>query len=71
MSFTIAFTVLLLLALLALTRWIVLRSRARRLEEADGGGDKGARRFDTTMGELRDLREALGGKGARPPDRPE
>ena len=68
-STTIALTVILVLVLLAFARWIWLRSRSRRNETATTGRDKGPRRFDTTMGELRDLREALGPGNSAPPDR--
>jgi len=69
MSSVIALVVILVLALLALSRWLVLRSRARRDEEAGSDGEKGPRHFDTTMGELRDLREALGRTSSTRSDR--
>jgi hypothetical protein len=53
------------LALLAISWWLRARSRSAR----DPGGEAkrrfSAERFDTTMGELRDMREAL-----RPMQRP-
>jgi hypothetical protein len=65
----IASAVILVLTLLALWRWIVVRLRSRHNDDARTGRDKGPRRFDTTMGELRDLREALGPGNSAPPDR--
>jgi hypothetical protein len=56
-------------AVVALSWWILLRLRSRRGEAADASGDKGPRRFETTMGELRDLREALGPQSSRRHDR--
>ena len=69
MSLEIAFAVILAPALLVLSRWIWLRSRSRRNEEASVDRDKGRRRFETTMGELRDLREALGRTSSTRSDR--
>ena len=69
MSLEVAFAVILVLALLVLCRWIWLRPRSRRNEEESVDRDKGPRRFDTTMGELRDLREALGHTSSTRSDR--
>ena len=62
-------SVIAVVAVVALSWWILLRLRTRRSGAADAGGDKGPRRFETTMGELRDLREALGPQSSRRHDR--
>lgn len=54
----VAFSLLLVLALIALAWWVFIRPQKAR-EESEGGQRLSAERFDTTMGELRDLREAL------------
>ncbi len=59
----IALAALLVVALLALSAWIVARLPFKRGSRDDSAGQEGHRRFDTTMGELRDLREALGAAG--------
>ena len=52
-------SLLLVLALLALSLWLRHRLDARRPSEDDGERSRTPLRFDTTMGDLRDLREAL------------
>ena len=54
----IAFSLLLVLALVALAWWLSARPQ-RPLQKSEAGQRLSAERFDTTMGELRDLREAL------------
>lgn len=55
---TVVFSLLLVLALAALAWWVFSRPQRPR-EEAEARQHLSAERFDTTMGELRDLREAL------------
>jgi hypothetical protein len=55
----IALTFVALLALLAVSWWLRARSRAMRDPEGEAKRRLSAERFDTTMGELRDMREAL------------
>ena len=52
----LGFLILLVLAMLAGCVWIWSRMASRNVTRAD---DETPRRFDTTMGELRDMREAL------------
>ena len=47
------------LAVLAVSWWIRSRNRALREPEGEATLRFSAARFDTTMGELRDMREAL------------
>jgi hypothetical protein len=62
MSWTIilALAVIVSLVLLVLWRWGMGRLRSRQGDTTDADLVDGPRRFDTTMGELRDMREALG-----------
>ena len=65
MSFyAIILAVVLVVALLILAAWLFGRLAALERNGTDGrAGQETQRRFDTTMGELRDLREALGAAG--------
>ena len=54
----VAFSILLVLALGALAWWVFVRLQRSR-PESEARQRLSAERFDTTMGELRDLREAL------------
>ncbi len=56
MAFT--FAILFLLALAAFAGWIYARSRTSR-EQSGPERRLSAERFDTTLGDLRDVREAL------------
>ena len=58
--FAITVGAVLVLVLLGLSLWLVGRSTLKRNGRAE---PEAPRRFDTTMGELRDLREALGTAG--------
>ncbi|MFL6663701.1 MAG: hypothetical protein ACJ8G7_16135 [Rhizobacter sp.] len=55
----IALACVAVLALLAISWWLRARSRAMRDPDGEAKRRLSAERFDTTMGELRDLREAL------------
>jgi Na+-transporting methylmalonyl-CoA/oxaloacetate decarboxylase gamma subunit len=57
--FAVAFGFLLVVALLALAWWIRAWLPNPREPETEAQRRFAAERFDTTMGELRDLREAL------------
>jgi len=57
--FAVTIGFLLAVALLALAWWIRARLRRLREPETEARRQFAAERFDTTMGELRDLREAL------------
>jgi hypothetical protein len=62
MSWTIilALAVIVSLVLLVLWHWGMGRLRSRQSDPTAADLVDGPRRFDTTMGELRDMREALG-----------
>jgi hypothetical protein len=64
MSFyAITLAVVLVVALLVLAAWLFGRLALERNGTDGGAGQETQRRFDTTRGELRDLREALGAAG--------
>jgi hypothetical protein len=65
MGWTIAFVVLALLGGFAIWRWLWLCRQRNDVLHAPH--EDGLPRFDTTMGELRDLREALRPPLRRPP----
>ena len=56
LAFTLA--ILLVLALSAFAGWLYVRSRASR-RKSEPEGRLSVERFDTTLGEFRDMREAL------------
>ncbi len=57
-SLAFTFVILLVLALSAFAGWIYVRSRSYR-RESEPERRLSAERFDTTLGEFRDMREAL------------
>ena len=61
--FAITLAVVFVIALLVLTAWLLGRLPLGRNGREGSAGRETHRRFDTTMGELRDLREALGAAG--------
>lgn len=54
----VTFVILLVLALSGFAGWIYVRSRSSR-RESEPERRLSAERFDTTLGDLRDVREAL------------
>ena len=57
-SLAFTFVILLVLALSAFAGWIYVRSRSSR-RESEPERRPSAERFDTTLGDFRDMREAL------------
>ena len=60
MSPTMLFALTIVVSLVVLALCAVALWRSRRSDKTTKGLENGPRRFNTTMGELRDMREALG-----------